>query len=605
MKDENQVVQWALELFKAVPAKPGSAEPFFSEKEGFVIPALGAAHGPFAEKYFRLLTLSGDDLNKTFHKSWKKVRSMSNLERIIHQILHYASTYGTDFQGEVYIPDEVLEVPEKTNLKVFVVAVFTEEELIEKSLGLLRSGVALHSDTVTKIINLLVCLGYRFTGLEDLKNKEAIARISEITGVYPSDPNEFLRCIIYRMIGSTLLIKDKETLEQLSKADVHGFNPVEEMEKYGLVKLATVFNRHKKIFIALKRFGPNTINRITKLSKVHHRRMSQNPLSLATSESLANSEGKWAMEHATIFALIKAISACMRGPFEEDAAFTYRIRNGKTWVTRKSPKNNMDVVMKNRDILMSQVKKRLSPRLEGKKVFLDQNVVLAAPTSEKLFVGDIPVGTTFYGNQLAVGIYWENGWGARDLDLSCITRNNKLGWNVRYHDSNLTFSGDMTDATDGAVEFFHITGNLSEPFLIANNVYFGNNDAKYKIIIGDGPNIDEDYMMHPDSVKKVIDAKMHDSAQSILGLISNSPETSLNTKFVLLDLNSASVPVSKPGEIMSNYIDSLESQYRNSLNLPTLLVLCGAKIVFEKDDADYDFSLDNLSKGAILELLDA
>ncbi|MEL6657337.1 MAG: hypothetical protein AAFP77_00090 [Bacteroidota bacterium] len=35
-----------------------------------------------------------------------------------------------------------------------------------------------------------------------------------------------------------------------------------------------------------------------------------------------------------------------------------------------------------------------------------------------MFVGNIPTGSKFYGKAMAVGVYWENAWGARDLDLS-------------------------------------------------------------------------------------------------------------------------------------------------------------------------------------------
>ena len=46
------------------------------------------------------------DYNSTFYKTFEDVTSKSRFELFIDQVLHYASTYGTDYQGEAYVPNE-------------------------------------------------------------------------------------------------------------------------------------------------------------------------------------------------------------------------------------------------------------------------------------------------------------------------------------------------------------------------------------------------------------------------------------------------------------------------------------------------------------------
>jgi hypothetical protein len=67
------------------------------------------------------------------------------------------------------------------------------------------------------------------------------------------------------------------------------------------------------------------------------------------------------------------------------------------------------VNMSNYEFILDYLK--LKYDLSGKKFYFPENVEFALPTSEKMFVGNIPTGTRFYGEQLAVGIYWEDAWG--------------------------------------------------------------------------------------------------------------------------------------------------------------------------------------------------
>ena len=99
--------------------------------------------------YYKKEALNGNDLNKTFHKSWKKIKDSSRYELFLEQITHYISTYGSNFQAEVYIPSEELNIPEKLTYKV--VKSYPEKELIKKCFDLLISGLALKEETINDL----------------------------------------------------------------------------------------------------------------------------------------------------------------------------------------------------------------------------------------------------------------------------------------------------------------------------------------------------------------------------------------------------------------------------------------------------------------------
>jgi len=196
-----------LKLFNAVLAKESDSKTFISE-DGFVIESNAIWAKKEIISYYAKEKLNGNDLNKTFHKSWQKIKTSTRYELLIEQIKHYISTYGSNFQSEIYIPNEVLNVPDlKLNFKV--IKAYTKEEMQEKCLSLLRSGIALKEETVDDLLDILHNeLDYDFTGRENIKNKEAVIKIADKYDVFPENPVEFFRYVIYKTTKETLLIKD-------------------------------------------------------------------------------------------------------------------------------------------------------------------------------------------------------------------------------------------------------------------------------------------------------------------------------------------------------------------------------------------------------------
>lgn len=582
-----------IQLFNTVVAKKPtnpSTKPYISE-DGFIIEPNALWEKDNIIAFYKKENLGGADLNKTFHKSWNKIKTSSRLELFRKQILHYISTYGSNFQDEVYIPDEILEIPE-TKLTYKVIKGYSVSVLQEKCLELLRSGLALKEETIDTILSALVDeLDYTFTGDENIKNKEAIIKIADLYNVFPTDVMAFFRYIIYKATGTTLLIKNDELIALIKESS---YNPTVQFKIFGLEKLAEIFNRFKPLFLAFKHTAPKTINKISKLSKKHHKPMVANALNEATNTLLTAKDIHW-LDNATPFTLFKAIAACYNRKNGQDA-FLYRVRNGTSWV--KEGELLVALNKKNYKFLLKYLKQRFD--LSGTTIYIPENIKYALPTSEKMFVGNIPTGTRFYGKKLAVGVYWENAWGASDLDLSGLNIGGKVGWNATYNqdNGNLMYSGDITSAPKGAVEYLYANKGLVHPTLILNNVYQGKHDCTYKIIIGQGDHISEDYMMNPNKVFATIKTNAVQK-QGVVGMLLPKKDKQC---FVVLNFGAGHTRVAGTSEISKLATKALYQQWNKPLSLNKMAKLLGATLVNDRAIADFDFTLDGLEKDTFLKL---
>lgn len=580
-----------LKLFNSVIAQDSTEKPFVSQ-EGYIIEPSAIWAKDKIQVFLKEELKNGEELNKTFYKSWEKIMNSTRGELLWDQILHYISTYGSDFQEDVYIPSDVLDVPD-TKLIFKVIKGYSKEELTQKALDILRSGAALAEDTLNDILTVLVSeLGYEFTGDEGIRNKEAIVRIADLYNVIPKDVMEFFRYIIYRSTDSTLLIKNATTIKEIKESN---YNPGIQFKKFGLEKLATIFNRFKPLFLAYKGKCPTIINKISRLSKTFHKPIIVNPLNTVTSVELIDDDTHW-LDNATPFALFKALTVC-HTRMEGQDAFVYRIRNGKSWTTEG--KGDARACKANYERILNYLKNNYS--LKGKKIFLPENINYALPTSEKMFVGNIPTGTKFFGERLAVGFYWENSWGASDLDLSAIDlAGRKIGWNASYGEGGgpLMYSGDMTDAKDGAVEYLYASRDLKDSNLVQCNVYRGDSDAKYNIIIGKGDTINKDYMMNPNNLLASIPSQAVEK-QTVIGIF--IPEEDQQT-FIVLNFGSGQLRVSSRSGLITLSNTALVQKWKNTISFNNLVTLLGAEVVSDPDEAEFNFNINSLEKDSFIQL---
>ena len=84
------------------------------------------------------LTHIYEDYNKTFYKEWNDIISKSRFELLADQVLHYFTTYGTNFTAEPFVPNDGAEAPDLKELKV--IDAITVDELAARVQKMVYSG---------------------------------------------------------------------------------------------------------------------------------------------------------------------------------------------------------------------------------------------------------------------------------------------------------------------------------------------------------------------------------------------------------------------------------------------------------------------------------
>jgi hypothetical protein len=579
------ITQTTLKFLNAVVSKPAIDSRHQILENGVVILAGAAWASTEIVAYAKAKKLTPDQLNKTFHKSWKIIKESSRWELFVHQALHYASTYGTDFCGETYFPVENLDIPEE-KIRLYVVQALSKEEIKSRLLSMLRSGIAMPQEDAAEIIDALTALGHTFSTDDKVQNKEAVVLLAEKFNLYPENPAEFLRYCVFKSTGKTLLIKSSEAVASIKSAE---FNPAYHFRTYGLERLAPIFNRFKLIFLAYKKKCPREVNKISKLSKTLHRPFVQSSLNFATSENLGD------VSQATVFALLRAWGAIHNARHERHGR-VFNIRNGKSYVTSNLGSYDADVLDVNEQIIIQEIKRRV---VLPETVHIPENVDYALPVSLKMFVGNVPTGTRFYGNNLAAGVYWENAWGARDIDLSGITAEGKVGWNARYNQGRnaLLYSGDMTDAANGATEFLYSDGDKFLPTILTVNIFRGTDSTEYAVVVGKPPKKEKEYMMNPNKTICHIKTKAVQN-QMVLGLFHQVDD---RQAFTIVNVGAGSARVSG-GKHMDTARDVFINRWSNCLTLRKALVELGVDLVDDRTVAALDLSQDVTTKESFIKL---
>ncbi len=596
----------SLKLFNCVVAKEiNNKTPYISDL-GYIITPLALHKKEEIIEYYKNYVLDGNDLNKSFYKNWDYITSLSSEEQLIHTITHYLSTYGTDFTGDIYIPESVLNIPEVTEPLMFkLINGISRTDLIEKCFSLLNSGVALKRETIDDIFSLLTEeLEFVFPKNTQFKNKEANIILADNFGIYPNNPTEFLRYVIYKTTNSSLLIKDNE---HISLIKLSSFNPNILFNQYGLDKLATIFNRFKPLFLAYKTKCPKIINKISKLSKVKHVPLEVNLMNNLRNVILTNVHTEF-LDKTPIFNILKGFDYLQRKCRGQND-FVYKIRNGKSYynIGDNSKNFNSKILFDNYTFLFNYLRGRLN-HLTGKNIYIPSHIKYGIPYSEKQYLDNIPCGTKITLKEMLLGIYWENSWGAYDLDLSAINENGRIGWGV-YQDNNsskILYSGDITNAPNGATEYMYFKeGNADSSMVKVNGYNVIQNTYSYKIILAKTDNKDtynKDYIINPNNVICQFSMNNIDcnNKEVCFGYVYNNDNSQELYIFNRITSNRI-VSSIKKDELTAN-INSV--QY--SLTLNDLLSYVGVNILSDKptEDIEYiDLSIEKLEKDTLINLI--
>lgn len=532
----------------------------------------------------------GQDLNKTFQRSWSDVERKTHGEMVLEQFAHYCCTYGSDFESDfVYVPNTDPLPVEITKFKV--ISALTKPELDRRIVSLLNSGIALKSQTVEDFVYFL-----SNPGESRFENREANI-ISLRVGKARFEPaaEEIIHAICScckdpHSPNRNLLINDEETrtgLKEGLKERASYPRPMELFLSVPPAKFAPIFNRYKWFFMSLRSsltLRP-VINEISRKSKTLHVPSNKSPLFDIANISpggLRDALASLGVSNSRLFSIINYLAG------GSNTHRMFKIRNGRVWSRKHSPaisnrKEKLNVAL---DVL------RRRCDIKGKTFYMESSVDLALPISQKNFVGNLPFGTAIKRKSLAAGIYWKNAWGARDLDLSAININgDRIGWNAgAFASGDLTYSGDVTNAPRGAAEYFKIDKNAGTVLLVCN-IYTGDLGARAALVIGD-----------PKESKAMMSGKVHvnesislTTRQSILGMYDNH-------KFYVgqLSYGNGSVSSSKPGTI--DMLESYSQSMKSTPRLRNIIEFCGGTFVNSPEEADIDLSLSSLTINTLFDI---
>jgi hypothetical protein len=561
-------------------------------------------------------------LNSSFHKSWAKVANAPMELLVLEQIIHYMTTYGAESVGcydedRVFIPAEVFDVPEwDDDVDLMVISSITELDLKEKVLQLAGSGIALSSESIMDITVILSDLGFFPSELARVKNRELLAVLCEKFGMVPEDPTEFLRLLVFVTTGDTLLIKNKKTIDAIKTTQVSNLKIMQFFDQYrktyGLEKLSSIFLRFKPIFLAFKGKDKalNTmINDLRRLAVDHHQPLGMGILdSVATNQKIDLKQLRSALMQATPFRRVRILNSLLyRAGGKENVV--YQIRNGKVFAKKRPPIGvRQDVI----DVVLESVMEAMRDKVAGKTVLLPDYISYALPSSEKMFVGAFPFGTSVkVDKDMVVGVWWEDQKGDRgqkyriDLDLSASSILGKIGWDAAYRSRyrDMLFSGDKTSAPNGATEMFHVEPGAGLYSLNLN--YFNYNEnlpVPAKLFVSKDVNVSRDYMVDQNSVLCVTPLNI-DVQKRQLGIIaSKADETRF---FFAMTREMSGVSHHDKADLGQISREFYLDYYMNMIDLRDVLELAGANIVSKLDDdelADIDLSPNTLAKDSIINL---
>lgn len=557
------------------------------------------------DEWLDTLTL---DYNSTFYKEWDDVLNKSRFELFLDQILHYATTYGTGFSlGNGYVPNDGGTVPAFKELKV--IEPITEQEMYNKCIDVLNSGIALKESTGT-VLSEFVEFFVKKVGfdedaiismLTDIKNKEVQSRLSVRFGLFPNDEFGILRCLMYLYTGSSMLIKSREFIN-LIRRSAQKNSYISRLKKNQLVILSRIFYRFKPLFIAMKNEETAyTVNSLRRLAKSNHR-----PFNIGFWENIISTRRPLEdvcnrLEELDNFRKIRLLMLVRERIMFETKSGVFKIRNGKMFVRENySPKYDLvwlgDLFLTIKASLVNSLKKKAC------SVRIPKNINIVLPTSEKDFVGNFPFGSSFkMSENNVVGVYWRNEWGTNDYDLSMIDMNGRLlSWRGSYYnsDNSLVFSGDMTNAEPEASEMFFIK-NEAPDSVIKLNKFRGNDKSKFRFFyaneIPSNYNNLMNYMVDPNNVKFDTMVDFEGPGEKTIGVI-------FDNEFYFMDFKTGYSRVSSSGKYVNTVIDSFKRKAKCFIGLEEILRNAGFTICDDPEkDVDIDFT--KLEKDTLIKLL--
>lgn len=536
--------------------------------------------------------------NATFYKTWKEVIDKNRLGLVVDQLIHYFTTYGTNFSFKNgYVPNEKPEIIPYKDFKIITPA--SPEEIFNECCKMLKSGIALHTKTIDAIVDFLKEYNFIYQiNLNDVKNKEVQAILSVKLGTFPDDEFGMLRSIIYRYTNSTMLIKSSEVILTIkNNKNLFNFNTLSDTQ---LKKLSRIFYRYKPLFLAMKtKSNKSKINKIRKYATVYHTPLKKGFWEVCLTKDYQNDKSlsiaKEKISELNNYRKVQLMQSIKERLIDKDiTGKMFLIRNGKMFI-RDDYKTSWSGEYFTRlykileDSLIENLKKKSC------SIKLPKNIELSCPTSEKNFIGNLPFGSYIQmsSDHNVFGIYWRNEWGAKDLDLWYTDkRGNRYGWAADYYDKDkkIIFSGDMTNANPEASELFYLGRDVTDGNVSVNlycpNFDYDESERKFKIFIASENcenSLKKGYMVEPNNIIFETELSFDNGNMKKIGCICNG-------KFVFMNITvgNQKITATVAAEIIQEQMNNKTESY---VDLRPILEKAGFNIVDEIiDESTLDFS---------------
>lgn len=580
--------------------------------------------------------------NATFYKTWMEITSKTRLELLFDQLLHYATTYGTNFAlGNGYVPNDsdYSDVPEFKKFKVILP--ITVDELATKCLDVLQSGIALKEETM-KVLADFVCDNMEKDSIDadSISNREALVYICDKIGIYPKNPMNLFRYIIYYTTGQTMIVNNRNMFNMIALSS----NPFDltSLDDETLVGLSSIFLRYKELFCAFKhcnerpesantvasnvsksiceklkaemKTNSSVVNKLRKLAVKHHKPMKVGFWQNVFTEMHSVDELRKNAASLTNYKKVALMQTCLERSNPLENQF-YLVRNQKTWI-REGYKPSTDasylmtVYMVLHESLVESMKKNsvvVTTDSEGNEVSTPvtvkvvSGVMVPLPTSEKSFIGNYPFGTSYkLSNHNYLGCYWRNEWGTHDYDLSLLDYNgSKIGWNSSYYndDKSVVFSGDMTYADPEATEILYMKDGCPKG-VIAVSQFSGNPKSKFRLFFGqqDISNFRKNYMVDPNSIKLNVEIEHENQREVVCGVVNEE-------SIVLMAVNCGGGRVSYGNKYSTMMIDSIMHKSKCFVDSVDILKEAGFNVVDETYTGSVDVDFADLNKDSLIALM--
>jgi hypothetical protein len=586
-------------------------------RHGYVLDPAIKPEDSLLDSIEAVIGISGEKANASFHKSWSIVQESSMETLVLQQIVHYLTTYGFEQLGiyhedAVYIPRETLELSAiEEDIPLVVIRAMDAQEILD-AIVKLGSGIALAQQTLDDIMIIIEANKYESGFVENIANRELKALLYDFYGLVPSEPVEFLRHLVSKLTDESLLIKNDRLIEKIKQANGKFLDA---LLKDAPDDLASIFFRFKPLFLAMKSISRNKnfFNQLRKKADKLHVPMPEDYLNSVTVQvkrgMLDLDALNKRLEKASIFRKIR-LAYALKHRLHASNSIVYKVRNGRGWATEFDwPEVLQSLTQDALDKVVLSIADDMSENVNGKTIYIPEDVHYALPATEKQFTGNLPNGTSVsVPNDLVVGIHWTNTNKRVDLDLSVIGESGKIGWDADYRskDKDVLFSGDMTDARapKGASELFYLREGQGEARILMVNYFnfMDGDEVEAKILVAhEHPRrFGMNYMVDVNNI--IASANINiTKKQNILGLIAQvKGQNRVYFSSVSVGNSITSYGSEQSAHSRIYLVESLE----NSLDFREILGMAGAIVLDEKmGKIDIDLSPERLNKSTIINMI--